>query len=753
MSTLAPEHSDVLLADRSIDFRYAPPSRWTLICPPDDPHKTLVREDGALLYHYRSVDSGAAAFDQVLAFTLETAGPPLRVQQQTHTPGSAIVTTTLQYQRATLHLVAFSHVGGAGSRCDVVQWRLDADPGGDDEVLIAPRIDVSLRTGEAAGRSAAPARTIFTYPAGAAPGREDWALETRAEDLDAAPEAGVLFHSSLPLSRTNPPGYLPITSLHPVPRAMGEGQSWSGSIVVPLGASVLAAADLADLDAFGVRALAETRDFWASWPGGRLPLTVPDPAVQDMLISCARNMAQAREIIDGHTVLQVGPTVYRGLWLVDGYFLLEAARYLHWDDIADDGLEVLLRRVKPSGAIIEIEELPHLKETAVAVATIARQAELTEGKPTRRELRPTMINAMRYLERLRSGAASLAPQDPSYRLMPPAFGDGGLAGERAEYTTAMWTLIGFKAFARAARRLGEEQEAQWGDQLFSELRTDVQDRARADRLTLPDGTYFLPQWVPSGSGRHQSVPDFTGEPAPHFRLQPQTATWAYAQAIWPGCVFPADHELTLQLCHLFEVTDDVEGIPAESGWLPYRAVWSYAASFAAHVWLYVDRPDKAIDYLYAFANHAAPTRVWREEQSFRDSQQAQSIGDMPHNWASAEFIRLVRDMLVFEVDDKLRLLSAVPRHWYRPGAVVTVDRTPTRFGPITLTVTVTDDTWRCDIVRDAPPGAPPDVACTVDLPGLQELTGAQGSEITVTPTGLRVHTTLVQTLRFAGRLG
>ena len=34
---------------------------------------------------------------------------------------------------------------------------------------------------------------------------------------------------------------------------------------------------------------------------------------------------------NGRLNFQVGPTVYRGLWVVDGHFLLEAARYLGYD--------------------------------------------------------------------------------------------------------------------------------------------------------------------------------------------------------------------------------------------------------------------------------------------------------------------------------------------------------------------------------------------------------------------------------------
>jgi len=33
---------------RTIDFRFAPPVVFTSICRPDDPHKTLVRQDSAL---------------------------------------------------------------------------------------------------------------------------------------------------------------------------------------------------------------------------------------------------------------------------------------------------------------------------------------------------------------------------------------------------------------------------------------------------------------------------------------------------------------------------------------------------------------------------------------------------------------------------------------------------------------------------------------------------------------------------------
>ena len=78
-------------------------------------------------------------------------------------------------------------------------------------------------------------------------------------------------------------------------------------------------------------------------------------------------------------------------------------------------------------------------------------------------------------------------------------------------------------------------------------------------------------------------------------------------------------------------------------------------------------PRRSID----FGNHASPLLAWREEQMPRGPRPRAICGDMPHNWASAEFIRLVRHLLVLERGDELHLFEGLPAAWIRPG-------TPTR---------------------------------------------------------------------------
>jgi hypothetical protein len=112
-------------------------------------------------------------------------------------------------------------------------------------------------------------------------------------------------------------------------------------------------------------------------------------------------------------------------------------------------------------------------------------------------------------------------------------------------------------------------------------------------------------------------------------------------------------------------------------------IWAYFGSFYGHSWLWLGEGDKAARTLYAFGNHASPLLVWREEQ-MPVGQGDQVVGDMPHNWASAEFIRLVRHSLMLERGNELHLFEGMPAKWARPGAVTRVRDIATEFGPVSL---------------------------------------------------------------------
>ena len=132
-----------------------------------------------------------------------------------------------------------------------------------------------------------------------------------------------------------------------------------------------------------------------------------------------------------------------------------------------------------------------------------------------------------------------------------------------------------------------------------------------------------------------------------------------------------------------------EGMVYGTGW-DATGIWNYFASFYSHAWLWQGNGRKAAQVLYAYANHASPTGVWREEQSLK-REPFKKVGDMPHNWASAEFIRLAIHLLALDRGDELHLLEGFPREWAGPGMVTRLLGVATPFGPLNLTVKAAPD--------------------------------------------------------------
>jgi hypothetical protein len=680
---------------RTIDHRFAPRSTWTAICRPDDPHKTLVDERGALLYGYAPLIPRTMRFTRVVEPRLATDHQPVSVTQVTESADVPVVVTTLRYPNATLTLRSVGHLTADGHRYDVVLWDVQVSDEV-DELLVALHVDIYEEGVLHAGASWQPARVVYALPRDHHRHAPHW-RDDQAPEPEIAEPPGRATLVSVPhrLRFATPTRFRPASALETVPDVVPGGERLTGALVLPLDDGPVDHIDLA----WATEAVEAERRFWIARMRDAVPIEVPDPSVQDMLRASARNILQAREEKDGELHFQVGSAVYRGLWMVDGHFLLEAARYLHLDDDARRGLEAVLARAKPDGSIVIMDAEAHHKETGIAIATIVRQCELAGDDETLKRLWPVIRHASDYIETLRDEARALPPDHPAHGLMPPAFADGGAAGARPELTTALWCLAGLRMALDAAQRVAPEDAALLQER-FTSLRDDLLAHACRHTRTRDDGTPYVPMILP-GSGDHALVCDVPADRVRrHDRVQPATATWALAHAIWPGEVFPADHEIVRTFLQLLDTLDDEEGIPAETGWLTYRSVWTYYASFAAHAWLYAGRPDKAVDYLYAFANHAGPTRVWREEQSLAAAGHGRICGDMPHNWASAEFIRLVRHLLVWEANGGLELLPGLPTEWLRPGAVVRLDRTPTRFGPVSLEVAADGDGGRITLAFD-----------------------------------------------------
>jgi hypothetical protein len=438
--------------------------------------------------------------------------------------------------------------------------------------------------------------------------------------------------------------------------------------------------DVAQVEAFQRKA----KRFWIDYDLPYDRIQIPDPGVQALLDGSIRNIYQAREIKKGLPAFQVGPTCYRGLWVVDGSFLLEAVTYLGRIDEARRGIDYLLSFQREDGAIMLING--HWKETGIALWAVTRHARLTGDPDWLRTVWPHVERGFEYIRKLRK-MASEDPTAPNAGLIPAGFSDGGLAGRVPEYTNIYWTLAGMRAAVEAARWLGLDREAEDWQAEYDDFMRTFRRAAKRDMREDGRGNRYLPIRM-------------VYDPA----IPPQKAQWAFLHALFPGKVFSPDDPLVQGNMAMLKAVED-EGLVLDTGWLK-DGIWTYFGSFYGHAWLCLGEGEKAARTLYAFGNHASPLLAWREEQK-PVGQGNQMVGDMPHNWASAEFIRLVRHTLLLERGHDLHLFEAMPPSWARPGAVLRLRDIVTEFGPVTLDFRVSKDGSTAHLKLEPPQRTPP----------------------------------------------
>ncbi|MBU6399853.1 MAG: hypothetical protein KGS61_06005 [Verrucomicrobia bacterium] len=659
-----------------IDFRYAPPVWQTSICLPDDWQKTIVGKDGSLLYDYPGRFAG---FGTRITFGLR--GEVTWVRQTLAAPRVPIVQTvarvgsvelqTEAFAVAPAHPVARNRVNLEGDRergqvrptnGGMTFLELSHHPARHD-VLI-----VRLWNRGQASVEVTPTLTIESQSALTVdPGQKRLRIGTGTE-LQC-----VEAYANVESATNRVRAVFTATTLKP------GGQRVLAFCIARGAPGPVLLRSVAQ--AQGLRRQAER--FWRKLDLPYDRLEVPDAGVQALLDSAIRNIYQAREIKQGLPAFQVGPTCYRGLWVVDGSFIMEAMAYLGRLTEAREGIQYLTSFQRDDGGFLLIDG--HWKETGIVLWAITRHARLTGDRPWLRAIWPRVERAVAFVQQMRVTASANAAA-PNCGLIPDGFSDGGLADRVPEYTNIYWTLAGLRAAIQAARWFGQEGDATAWQREFDDFYATFRRAAARDTRTDGLGHRYLPIRMRDN-----------GE------IPPQKAQWGFLHAVFPGKVFAADDALVagnMAMLHSVER----EGLVLDTGWLK-DGIWNYFGSFYAHAWLWLGNGDKAARTLYAFGNHASPLLVWREEQKPR-GEGAQFVGDMPHNWASAEFIRLVRHLLVLERGNELHLFEGLPPTWARPGAVTRINHVMSEFGPLSLEFRVARD-GRTGWLRLEPPTRTP----------------------------------------------
>lgn len=646
-----------------IDFRFSPMSWQTAYCFPDDHHKSLVGNRGELRIGHPGMGIGIDFFPEIVEFSVKGMETDRVEWQRLEAPGVPLICTRIDRPEVFLELITFATRRANEGRVDNVM--MEFRPRTARSLHAVPLI--VLKTKRTVHLQAAARTTDLRLDS---PANAPFLIADAPLSLD---EDGAFYKKYAFQTGVAAEGK-PLRYFIRLPQ---EGQSQDSL-----------KEGLADPDGL----LDEARQYWLGWKPyeGHVSWSIPGRH-GEFLVACARNILQAREEKTGKVTFQVGPTVYRGLWVVDGNFILEAARYLGYDKEAQEGLETTWSHQEASGGIFAGGGREHWKDTGIAMFTLVRQAELGQDWSYFRHMQSNIQRAVQFLVSLRDQARRGNSVNGRYGLLAPGFGDGGLGGVRSEFTNTLWVLAGLKAVIRAANHL-ELPGFDPARQFYKELRASFFVAARREMRRHPDGFMYLPMLV--NEDLQWSVLH------PWDRPRPQTAQWALSQAIYPGLVFDRDDPIVKGHIRLMQSCTQ-EDIPAETGWLNHGGVWNYNAAFVAHVYLWAGVADWAQLTFAGYLNHASPLYCWREEQPLHDSLTAGYVGDMPHNWASAECILYLRNMLALEDGENLRLLLGVGADDLVGGKPVSLTHSPTKFGRIGLDIEPLDGGhgWRLKFHR------------------------------------------------------
>jgi hypothetical protein len=268
---------------------------------------------------------------------------------------------------------------------------------------------------------------------------------------------------------------------------------------------------------------------------------------------------------------------------------------------------------------------------------------------------PLMAGA-RWIGMMRS--RSRGAPSPHYGLLPAGFSAEHFGPNDHYYWDNLWALAGLESARWAARQLGRARDSERLAAALADYRGDLD--ASMDWAFKKGGGRALP-CSPYRSADSAAIGNLVG-------ISPL------------GVIDPAAPWVAGTVDYLLE-NNLREGMffqrIVHTGLNPYLTAQLARALMA--------RGDaRWFGLLEALLERATGTWTWPE--AIHPRVHGGCMGDGDHGWAAAEFLNLVRDMLVNDRGGVVRLAEAAPARWFRPGMLLEASGAPTRFGTVSFAV-------------------------------------------------------------------
>jgi hypothetical protein len=220
-----------------------------------------------------------------------------------------------------------------------------------------------------------------------------------------------------------------------------------------------------------------------------------------------------------------------------------------------------------------------------------------------------------------------------------------------------WAFAGIEQAVRIARRLGHSGDAsRWNGQLVDYRRT-LQAQVRASSAKLGG---FIPPALEGGG-----------------------QDWGNYWAAYPAQPFlPTDPLVTRTLAHAR--SEFREGIATYG---EPKMLHAYLGFRVLETQLERNEQTGVVDGFYSELAHTTSTGASFETGLLPFADRTIDLATVPHGWWAAEYVTLLRNMLVREEGNGVVLMSAISPSWLKSGQVVAVREAPTTFGTVAFTLT------------------------------------------------------------------
>ncbi len=448
-------------------------------------------------------------------------------------------------------------------------------------------------------------------------------------------------------------------------------------------------------------------------------LTLPDRQIVDAFRASLGHLLTAQV----GTRFHPGPLEHNAFWMRDAAYIgLALSRAGHGERTRALALHVPVHQqdggrippiVEPNGRLRPVDEWDAQGQ---GIFLLVHHYRFTRDTEYLRSVFPAISRAIDYLDALRARNENAPP--PRRGLLPPSLSAEDIgSADWHHYWDDFWALTGYAEGAYAARALGDlESEAR-----FLTARAALA-RDLTDSIAQVRTAQRQPQ-IPNGPEDHGSSSDARGTTA----------------ALWPREVLPALRPL---MRDSFALYHDRYVAPYGGAFRHNLDLfWPYAGLGLAQAYLRLGMRDEAWQILRWHLAHQSFPGLYAWAEGVR-ADGGFGIGDMPHAWAAAETINLIRDLLLTEDGDRLVLGRGIPLAWLRTGEPLGIEFAPTEFGLAGYRIVgnlrdtggggVTGDV----VVRRLDEAAPPGGYVLV-LPVMQRSRSARvdGVDVAVTPEG------------------